>query len=31
MLGLGVTMDAGVWMEVREDEERMLDMIHEWL
>jgi len=31
MLGLGVTMDAGVWMEVREDEEEILDMVHELL
>ena len=31
MLGLGVTMDAGVWMEVREDEEETLDMVQELL
>ena len=27
MLGLGVTMDASIWMEVREDEEEILDMV----
>jgi len=31
MLGLGVTMDASVWMEVREDEEKILDMVQELL
>ena len=31
MLGLGVTIDASVWMEVREDEEKILDMIQELL
>ena len=29
MLELGVTMDAGVWMDVREDEEKILDMVQE--
>jgi len=31
MLGLGVTIDASVWMEVREDEEEILDMVQELL
>ena len=31
MLGLGVTMDASVWMEVRENEEEILDMVQELL
>ena len=31
MLGLGVTMDACVWMEVREDEEKILDIVQELL
>ena len=31
MLGLGVTMDASVWMEMREDEEEILDMVYEFL
>jgi len=29
MLGLGVTMDAGIWMEVRGEE--ILDMVQELL
>jgi len=31
MLGLGVIMDASVWMEMREDEEEILDMVQELL
>jgi len=31
MLRLGVTMNAGVWMEVREKEEGILDMMQELL
>jgi len=31
MLGLGVTMDASVWIEMREDEEEILDMVQELL
>jgi len=31
MLGLRVTMDAGVWIEVREDEEEILDTVQESL
>ena len=30
-VGLGVTMDASVWVEVREDEEKILDMVQELL
>ena len=31
MLGLGIIMDASVWMEVREDEEEILDIVQELL
>ena len=31
MLGLGVTMDASVWLEVREYEEEIFDMVQELL
>jgi len=30
-VGIGSNMNAGVWMEVREDEEKILDMVQELL